>query len=290
MNQESKKRKTVVLYARTANSMVTDPRHSICGQLEVLREYAREHYYVVVGEYYDVGASGRTFDRPAFREMMKFILEETGTVDAIFVVNQSRFSRSLPNGMAMRKRLERKGVNVIFLDDHNNDPLTCRFIDEMLKAIYNHVPDSFADTVRRGMKENARRGFHNGGKATFGYRTVTIRYGSTERKHLEIDRERAPVIQQIFNMRLKGKATSEIADVINSQGARTSSGNEWNSAAVRRILSNEVYTSVSTWGKSRNVDGKRVPADPLDVIRVENNHPAIIDKDTFRKVQEKPGS
>ena len=64
----------------------------------------------------------------------------------------------------------------------------------------------------------------------------------------------------------------------------------WVPTTLRQILRNEIYTGVLSAGAYRNGplgSGKRVFVPEGERIHVEDAHPAIIEKDTFREVQEK---
>jgi len=66
MNNTTKK---VAIYARVSSER-QDTDLSISAQLKALREYALRSGYVVVREFVDEAESGRSADRPAFREMI----------------------------------------------------------------------------------------------------------------------------------------------------------------------------------------------------------------------------
>ena len=59
----------VALYARVSSER-QDVDLSISAQLRALREFATRNSHYVVREYVDEAESGRTTQRPAFREMI----------------------------------------------------------------------------------------------------------------------------------------------------------------------------------------------------------------------------
>ena len=62
----------------------------------------------------------------------------------------------------------------------------------------------------------------------------------------------------------------------------------WSAMTVTRILMNEIYTGVLVQGKSGTPNykiKKILPKDESEWIRVEDAHPAIIDRQTFDSVQ-----
>ena len=58
-----------VIYARVSSER-QDVDLSISAQLKALREYAERNNYYIVKEYIDEAESGKTTNRPSFREMI----------------------------------------------------------------------------------------------------------------------------------------------------------------------------------------------------------------------------
>ena len=61
--------KKVAIYARVSSER-QDVDLSISGQLKALREYASRNGYMMVKEYIDEAESGRSIDRPGFKQMI----------------------------------------------------------------------------------------------------------------------------------------------------------------------------------------------------------------------------
>ena len=71
----------------------------------------------------------------------------------------------------------------------------------------------------------------------------------------------------------------KIAKELNKDGIAGPKGKGWLKTTIRKIVNNEVYTGTLLWGQHSTRD--------LPVVRVQNAWPAIIDKDTFDRVQDK---
>jgi len=76
------------IYCRVASA----DDFAIKAQNESLRNYAKEKRLSVGMVYSDNGASGLSFERPAFQEMMSAV--DKGDIDCIIVKNISRISRN----------------------------------------------------------------------------------------------------------------------------------------------------------------------------------------------------
>ena len=65
--------------------------NSIINQRSLLRDYARNHDFMILEEFVDDGISGITFNRPDFNRMMEMVNDKI--IDTIIVKDLSRFGR-----------------------------------------------------------------------------------------------------------------------------------------------------------------------------------------------------
>jgi site-specific DNA recombinase len=122
-------------------------------------------------------------------------------------------------------------------------------------------------------------------RSPFGYKAKKFMDGPNEKTRLEPDETFTPLIQRIFQMCADGMGAKEIVKTLNSEGLRTNKGKLWNKNNVYYVLKNEVYTGTLVWNRQHKSQGRPKPKDPKDIIRIENNHPAVIGHEMFEKVQ-----
>ena len=85
--------KITALYERLSkDDDLQGESNSISNQKEFLSNYAREHGYINLKHYTDDGFSGRNFNRPAIKELLKDV--EDGKVGTVIVKDMSRFGRN----------------------------------------------------------------------------------------------------------------------------------------------------------------------------------------------------
>jgi hypothetical protein len=131
----------------------------------------------------------------------------------------------------------------------------------ILSAFSEYFRKQLASKVLGGMVERAKEGKHMG-RRPLGYQIG--------KSGFEIHEEESKIVRIIFSMYLdQNLGLRGIADHLNSMGLKSLRGNVWSHVSIREILENEVYTGTFVWGD----------------IRVENNHPPIIDRVTWEKVQ-----
>jgi len=129
------------------------------------------------------------------------------------------------------------------------------------------------------MRENAARGFFNGSRAPFGYIRKKVKDGEKMRNTLEPNPSHVATVQRIFKECTEGKGLKEITKSLNRDGIPAPAGGKWGKQRIHKILNNEAYTGCLIWGKNRSGKSNLPP------VRKERAWPAIIDKDTFERVQ-----
>jgi len=101
------------LYCRVASSSHQDAQ-AIFTQRLMLREFAEQQGFEIVGEYLESGISGHTLDRPIFMQMEQAI--KASEVDTVIVRCISRISRNYLLTEKWRSDLVKQGVKLIAVD------------------------------------------------------------------------------------------------------------------------------------------------------------------------------
>ena len=275
----------VAIYARVSSEK-QDIDLSISAQLKALREYASRNGHVVFKEYVDEAESGRSIDRPGFKQMIATARQKPAPFEAILVWKLSRFARNREDSIIYKSLLRKQGIQVISINEPLEDTPSGRLLEGIIEVIDEFYSANLSQDVTRGMRESASRGFYPGGPPPYGYRRVKVQDGSISRVKLEPDPATAPIVERIFKECLAGKGLIEIARGLNQDGLITRKKNQWSKTAVHKVLKNEAYTGVLIWDRQK----LRKINNDLPPIRVENAWTPIIDRETFEKVQKKLGA
>ena len=140
------------------------------------------------------------------------------------------------------------------------------------------------DTVR-GMRENAARGFRNGGSTPFGYRRTSEPQGAVTKSRLVPHEREAPIVTRALDLAFHGQGAREIASSLNGDGLRTRRGKQFAATVINQMLRNEAYAGTLVWNKySKGLGGRQKRAEE-EIIRVPDNHPALVDRQVFDQVQ-----
>jgi site-specific DNA recombinase len=275
----------VTLYARVSSERQAEKDLSIAAQLKALRKYAVEHGWEVHREFVDEAESARSVNRPAFKEMIALAKQRHKCFDAILVWKLSRFARNREDSIIYKSLLRKYGISVISINEQVDESPAGKLLEGMIEVIDEFYSINLAQDTRRGMKENAGRGYHNGGIIPVGYKAKKFMDGANEKTRLEPDEIFTPIIQRVFQLCADGMGAKEIVKTLNSEGLRTNKGKLWNKSNIYYVLKNEAYTGTLIWNRQNKSQGRPRPKDPKEIIRIENNHPAVISHEMFEKVQ-----
>jgi len=272
----------VALYARVSSERQAEKDLSIAAQLKALRKHASKNDWTVCREFIDEAESAKSANRPAFQEMIAYARKKTKPFDAILVWKYSRFTRNRDDASIYKSLLRRHGVSVISMNEQIDDSPAGKLLEGIIEVIDEFYSLNLAQDTMRGLRENAMRGFQNG-SIPIGYKAKKVMDGTVQRTKLEIDETTAPIVKRIFKMSLDNIGIKEIAKTLNNEGLKTNKDKPWGNTTIAYILKNEIYTGTLVWNK-KSKDKFKINK-PDEIVRVENSHPAIIEKQVFHTVQ-----
>ena len=173
---------------------------------------------------------------------------------------------------------------------------------------YSLYSQDISDKIKSSLAVRRKKGLYVGSIPLYGYQR-------DEEGFLVPDEETKGTVQRIYIEYLSGTGLAELARKLNGEGIPSPKQHKinkgllrekkdksfeekffegkncvWLPTTLQQILRNETYTGVLSSGAYKSGplgSGKRVFVPEDERVRVENAHPAIIDKDTFREVQEK---
>ncbi len=280
--------KRVALYARVSTEHQAKKEAPIAGQIEKMKEYAALKGYDIIYTFKDEGISGRTDDRPAFQEMLSIASKPDKPFDAVLVWKFNRFARDRHDSMKYKFLLRRKyKVDVISINESTEDQTMDSMMESFIEIMDEMFSQNLSEDCFRGMELNAKKGFSTGGNTPIGYQLTQKNIDEKIKKTYEINEMYAKLVRRAYEMYLSGIGAKQIAMNYNKEGIFPPNGKHWTAQKILYILKNEAYTGVKIWNQTHfdNDTGKLVPNEATEVIRYENAHPIIIDKDLFECVQ-----
>lgn len=257
---------------------------SIDVQVSKCAKWCDAHDLPVLGIYADEAMSGMKDSRPDYDRMMQCL--RLGKADCVVIYDQSRMFRKMTAWFAFRDELAEMDVTVYsvtqpLIGKDLRDPTN--FLTEGSMALFNQIwaLQSRQKTMEK-LRFMARNGQHTGGKPALGYEVVDGK--------LAICEAEAEIVRRIFREYAGGMSYRDIIAGLNRDGLKTKRGSAFGSNSLHDLMKNEKYIGTLVYGQSPyRADGSRNThaKDGKDVIKIEDAIPAIIDKETFYKVQAK---
>jgi len=276
----------VALYARVSSDQQADKNNSIPSQIRLLHEYALKRNMEIYKEYVDEAESALSVDRPAFLEMISETKKRMPPFQAILVWKLSRFARNRQDSIVYKSMLKKRGIEIISISEPIDSSPQGQLMEGMIEVIDEFYSAALSQETLRGLIENARKGYRNGGYAAYGYKNIKVYDGSKIAKtKYEINEPEARVVKLIFDLYAKGNGLKNIVTYLNANGHKPRSGGKWSKTTVANLLRNESYIGWTVFNKrDKKTYGKQFkPKDQW--VTIKNTHESIIDKDLFDKVQ-----
>ena len=255
---------------------------------QALAEYARAHDIHVIETYEEVVSGESLYARP---EMLRLLQDvEDGRYDAVLVMDLDRLSRGRMKDQGIILDAFRDSGTLIITPEHTYN-LADDLDDEMaeFKTFMSRREYKIINKrLRRGLKQTIRDGGYVA-NAPYGYRKVTVDRKPT----LEIYEPEAKFVRMMYELYLQGYGCVSIARHVNALGAKPHRSAEFTRNSVAHILRNPTFAGKIVWDQKTHIR-KGAKGNPKHVTIynprekwtiVDGIHPAIIDQETYDKVQ-----
>lgn len=249
-----------MIYARRSSDRQNE--ESTAQQINACREFAEKQNYIVVREFADEAITGKTDRRPEFQKLVRAV--EAGKCDIVVAYKSNRISRNMLQALTYENRFEAAGVKIVYVKEEFGDNAAGRFALRTMMNLNQFYSENMSEDIKRSLYTYAQECKVLNGVLPFG-----LNKGADGKYAL--DPATAPVVKEIFELYVSGVKTSRICDILNGKGYRTRPGNKFKVSYLEKILKNERYSGMYIYGD----------------IRIEGGIPAIVDKETYEKAQEK---
>ena len=234
--------------------------------------------------YADEGISGTSMKkRTEFKKMITAC--KRGHIDLIITKSLSRFARNTVDCLETVRLLKANGIGVYF-EKENINTLTesSEFLITLFSGFAQAESESLSKNVAWGWRKSAEAG-----NVYFQYKRM-LGYRKGTDGQPEIVPEEAKIIRRIYRRYLAGCSLGQIKQELEQDNIPTAQKVErWSSAVIHNILTNEKYMGDALLQKTYITDciTKKVKKNMGErpMYYVENNHPAIILRETFDQVQ-----
>lgn len=276
---QSVQRKRVAAYVRVSSGKDA-MLHSLSAQISYYNSYiGKRGNWEFSGIYADEAITGTRGTRPEFQRLLEDCRSKK--IDIVITKSITRFARNTVTLLQTIRELKLLGIDVYFEKENIHSLSTD---GEFMLTILASYAQEESRSVSENLKWRIRKMFAEGRPNTgnmLGYRLFDGK--------LYIIPEEAEVVKTIFTDYLSGMGPNAILKKLNEAGISPRHGAAWCESTIHKMLRNEKYSGDMLLQKTFNLDHlskkKMNNRGELPMYQVIDSHDAIIDKETFAKVQ-----
>ena len=270
----------VAAYARVSCGK-DEMLHSLAAQVSFYSNLIQSNpEWEYVGVYADEAETGTKGSRPEFQRLIADC--RAGRIDLVLTKAISRFARNTVMLLETVRELKDLGVGVYF-EEQNLHSLSGDG-ESMLTILASYAQEE-SRSVSENCKWRIRKDFKEG-KPSNNIRIYGYDYKAGK---LTVIPDEAEVVRMIFADYLSGLGKKAIMKKLVRLGIPTKCGGHWVESTVDSILTNEKFIGDMFLQKSFVIDHitkqRKMNNGQLAKYYVEDNHEAIIDKETFEAVK-----
>lgn len=259
-----------LIYCRVSTARQAEEGHGIEGQLLRCETYAKNKDYLVVGQFLDEGISGGTADRPAIKEMLRYLDRHILENFVIIIDDISRLARGVEVHIQLKAAFEARGAS-LECTNYSFDKSPESVLSEQMMA-------SFSEYHRNHNKRQVIQKQH--ARIERGYwcfcQPTGLEYfkDSTHGKLLRPKEPEASLIREALEGFARGTLLTQrdVQDFLNARNFK-GKGNIY-LEGVKRLLTEPLYAGIIEYAK-------------WGITRRQGYHEAIISVQTFEKIEQR---
>ena len=274
-----KKKEKVAAYTRVSCEKDT-MLHSLSTQVSFYSDLIQSNSeWEYAGVYTDEALTGTKEDRADFQRMIADC--KAGKIDRIITKSISRFARNTVTLLETVRMLKSIGIDVYF-EEQNIHSMSAD--GELMLTILASYAQEESLSASENQKWRIKMNFEEG----IPWCRRMLGYELKDGKYIVVPNE-ALIVKRIFKEYLEGKGSSLIANRLTEDGVPTKNGGIWLPQTVKAILRNYTYTGnlllQKTFKENHITKRKKKNDGQHPMYHAEESHEAIIDLDTFNRVQ-----
>jgi site-specific DNA recombinase len=239
--------------------------YSLKTQIEAGQAYAKERGYTVAAIFSD-DYTGAAIDRPELNKLRDYMARNP--LEVVIVYDVDRLARKSAYQFLIEEEFKHAGVVIEFVMGQYEDTDEGRLQKQIKGVIAEYEKAKILERSKRGKRGKAKSGFVlTGARPPYGY---TVK-SEPHKAWLEIDQSEAVIVRMVYDWYLRGDengapmSANSIAVRLTKLGILTRGDKQshfakkhgkgvWQRAMIIHILTNETYTGIWYFGKTKMVD------------------------------------
>ncbi len=239
--------------------------NSLDAQREACEAYIKsqqhESWQAITTRYDDGGYSGGNTERPALKQLMADL--QAAKVNVVVVYKVDRLTRSLADFAKIIEQFDKHGVSFVSVTQQFNTTTSMgRLTLNVLLSFAQFEREVTGERIRDKIAASKKKGMWMGG-------TVPLGYISNGDHKLVVNEAEADHVRRIFNEFLRAGSVQKLQETLRANDIRSRNGNHFFRGPLYTILRNPHYLGLIKHKK----------------LTYPGEHPAIIDRETWGKVQ-----
>ena len=254
-----------IIYARVSTEMQEEGR-SLEFQIRKCEDFCKYNNYTVKEVIQDVESGGND-NREGFLRLQKEIKKKS--FDVLVVYESSRISRitlTMLNFVLELQKSDIKFISISQSEINTTTPSGMLFF-QIFAVLADYERKQISMRVKSNKWARVKAGIWQGGNVPIGYKKIG--------KEIVIDEDTKEDVIGIFNTYLATKSLKETAKILGR-----------NISSIKWILQNEFYIGNLMYGRKQNDINTGIVKVNKEIKIFKGNHPALIDEDIFREVQQ----
>jgi site-specific DNA recombinase len=246
---------------------------SIPAQREACLRKAQDLGVVVEREFIDAGESARSTRRPQLQAMLAYLAEHS--VSHVIVHKIDRLARNRADDVEITMAIRRAKARLVSVTENIDETPTGKLLHGIMSDIAEFYSSNLAAEVMKGLLQKARTG-GTIGKADLGYLNVRTIAEGVERRTVEVDPVRGPLMVWAFEAYASGEWTiSKLRDELVDRGMTTVPSPKRPSKPIsvsqlHRFLRSSYYVGKVTYSG----------------VEYDGEHPKLISDEVWQRVQD----
>lgn len=207
------------------------------------------------------------------RHALQLLLERCKNepdIGAVVIYDISRLSRNTMEYFAIKRGFDKAGIALVSVNEQlpEDDSASGWLMELMLSGFAEFRSRQDGEKIRNSMRNKVLGGGWCG-LAHYGYKNVQENTSSNKSKRwIERNEKEAPWVVRIHTLFATGKYTMrELAAQMDKEGMPARNGGKIQISLVERVLKDETYIGIITWGGVRNENGKHERLVPTHVFQ-----------------------